>query len=163
MQCSALPDVVGEIIKLFKEDGIIKSRDSVIRELFKQNLINKEEFEAFIKGETDRNAKTVQINKEMRDDEIGKLCEQLVQDGKSKFLDWVQRVLLETCYAKIYLEKRSRESEDEDIFDNAQLKWMDLKKSEQLAVISPVSYHSLRKFLMFCFIIISSRQKVVKL
>ncbi|XP_075992234.1 timeless isoform X2 [Anticarsia gemmatalis] len=143
MQCSALPDVVGEIIKLFKEDGVIKSRDSVIRQLFKQNLINKEEFDNLLKGESDRNSKNVQINKEVRDDEISTLCEQLAQDGKQKFLDWVQSVLLETCFAKIYLEKRSNEIEGEEPFDNAEINWMNLRKSEDLNVLSPVSYHSL--------------------
>lgn len=138
MQCSALPDVVGEIITLYKEDGIIKSRDSVIKELYTQNLINKEDYDRYVKGETDRNIKTVQVMKEMRDDEINKLCEQLTQDGKSKFLDWVQKVLLETCFAKIYLDKLCRKNES--------TKLTTLKKSNDLHILSPVSYHSLRKF-----------------
>ncbi|CAB3249938.1 unnamed protein product [Arctia plantaginis] len=141
MQCSSHLDVVGEIIKLFKEDGVIKSRDSVIHELFKQNAINKEEYEKLVKGETDRISKTVQVNKKMRDEEIGKLCKQLTQDGKLKFLEWVQKVLLDTCFVKICLEKRSRESENENISDKT--KWMKPKTSKDKNVLSPVSYHSL--------------------
>lgn len=150
MQCSALPDVVGEIIKLYKEDDIVKSRDSVIKELFKQNLISKDEFDKYITGENDRRSKTVQANKEKRDDEISKLCEQLTQDGKSMSLDWVQKVLLETCFAKIYLEKLARKpnaEEDED----GETKLTSVQKSNDLHVLSPVSYHSLRKFCIHLF------------
>ncbi|KAF9414680.1 hypothetical protein HW555_007458 [Spodoptera exigua] len=143
MQCSALPDVVGEIITLYKEDGIIKSRDSVIKELYTQNLINKEDYDKFVKGENDRNIKTVQVMKEMRDDEINKLCEQLTQDGKSKFLDWVQKVLLETCFAKIYLDKLARKSEGDNTIEENETKLSKLKKSNDLHILSPVSYHSL--------------------
>lgn len=143
MQCSALPDVVGEIITLYKEDGIIKSRDSVIKELYTQNLINKEDYDKYVKGETDRNVKTVQVMKEMRDDEINKLCEQLTQDGKSKFLDWVQKVLLETCYVKIYLDKLARNSETDCGTDENETKLTKLKKTNDMHILSPVSYHSL--------------------
>ncbi|KPJ15157.1 Protein timeless [Papilio machaon] len=84
----------------------------------------------------DRPPKAVEVNKEMRDDEIGKLCEQLAQDGKSKFLNWVQTVLLDTCYAKIYFEKKAQMDTD---FTNKD-KVMDNTKEP---VASPVSYHSL--------------------
>lgn len=155
MQCSSSSDVIGEVVKLFKEDGIIKKRDSVIKELFRQLLINKKEFEVFLKAEIERKSKTVQINKEMRDDEIGKFCEQLAHDGKSKYLDWVQTVLLDTCYAKICLEKNALSTEqalnsDKDVelgkkdykpmnFD------MEKEKPEDVPVASPVSYHSICK------------------
>lgn len=138
MQCNTTSDVIGEILKLFKEDGVIKKRDSVIKELFKQSIINKEEFEKLLKSEMDRNSKAVQINKEMRDDEIGKLCEQLAQDGKSKFLDWVQTVLLDTCYAKIYLEKKAQMDIDSS-------KNFTVINDTDVPVVSPVSYHSLGK------------------
>lgn len=146
MQCSALPDVIGEIITLYNEDGIVKSRDSVIQELYTQNLINQEDYNKYVKGETDRDIKTVQVMKEMRDNEINKLCEQLTQDGKSKFLDWVQKVLLETCFAKIYVDKFSRKSESGYTTDENETKLSTLKKSNDLHILSPVSYHSLRKF-----------------
>ncbi|XP_045535378.1 protein timeless isoform X2 [Papilio machaon] len=136
IQCNTTSDVIGEVLKLFKEDGIIKKRDSVIKELFKQSIISKEEFEKLLKSEMDRNSKAFEINKEMRDDEIGKLCEQLAQDGKSKFLNWVQTVLLDTCYAKIYFEKKAQMDID---FTNKD-KDMDNTKDP---IASSVSYHSL--------------------
>ncbi|KAJ0181807.1 hypothetical protein K1T71_002529 [Dendrolimus kikuchii] len=149
MQCSGSSDVVSEIINIFKEDGTIKSRNSVIKELFKQNLINQETFDALIKGESDNNTKTVQVQKEMRDDEIGKLCEQLSSDGKGIYLEWVQKVLLDTCHAKIYLEKKNREAMyyESRTDANADSKLLNFelfkKKSNDLPVMSPVSYHSL--------------------
>lgn len=145
MQCCALPDVVGEIIKLFKEDGVTKSRDSVVRELLTQNIINNEEFEKLMKGESDRNIKSLQVTKEIRDDEIGKLCEQLAQDGKSKFLDWVQKVLLETCYAKLHFEKKNSQKENPEVESKLLNFELFKKKACALPVKSPVSYHSLRK------------------
>lgn len=142
LQCNSQPDVIGEIMKLLKEDGITKSKDSVIRELYKKNLINKDEYKKLIKGESDGATRTA--TKEMRDDDISKLCMQLAADGKSKFLDWVQKVLLETCYAKIYLEKRKVE---ESAVDSSKLLNFEVfkKKTDEMPVMSPVSYHSLSK------------------
>lgn len=146
MQCNALPDVVGEIVKMFEEDGIHKTRESVINELSKQNLINKEAFDTYSKKETDVRSKMIQMSKERRDDEIGKLCEQLALDGRSKFLYWVQRVLLETCFAKMYLEKKALDC----IYSTAYKKKVKIlhfelfkEKQNDLPVMSPVSYHSL--------------------
>lgn len=152
MQSCGSSDLVTEIIKNFKEDGILKPKDSVIKELFKQNLINDETFERLMKGETDKCAEANQIQKVTRDEEIGKLCEQLLNDGKRKFLDWVQKVLLDTCYAKIYLEKKNKEAiynESRTNINDSKLLNFDMfkKKSNDLPIMSPVSYHSLRKYL----------------
>lgn len=143
MQCSALPDGIGELVKMFKEDGIIKTRDSVVKELFKQNLIDKEEFDKLTKGETERSTKNMQMNKEMRDDEIAKLCEQLTQDGKFKFLDWVQKVILETCFAKIHVEKQAKVSRKDTTKKVAFLLQSVKEKFNDLPTMSPVSYHAL--------------------
>ncbi|XP_053625997.1 protein timeless isoform X2 [Plodia interpunctella] len=146
MQCSTLSDVIGEIIKLYKEDGIIKSRDSVIKELLKQNIINNSEYDEYQQKECDRTAKILQVHKEARDDEICKLCDQLTQDGKSKFLDWVQKVILDTCYAKLYVEKKKIIQSDTPAA-NSDFKMLNFelfkKKSSELPEMSPVSYHSL--------------------
>ncbi|XP_046961994.1 protein timeless [Vanessa cardui] len=150
MQCSNSADVVGDIIKLFKEDGIIKNRNAVVRELYNQFIINKDEFESLLKKENDKPSHSKAAHetlKENREDEIWKLCEQLRQDGMPKFLDWVQIVLLETCFAKIYLEKSAK-----NMFGSNAMKTFDsngkeyetlLKQPSDLPVLSPVSYHSL--------------------
>lgn len=149
MQCSSSPNSIDEVIKMFKEDGIIKTRESVISELFKQNLINKEVF-ASLSGEVNKKiSETVQVSKETWRDEIRKLCEQFVRDGKSSSLDWVQRVLLETCYAKIYHEKITKACLDPDVETPNEIKIMNFemfkKKEIDAPIPSPVFYHSLRK------------------
>ncbi|KAM3964699.1 timeless isoform 2-T2 [Aphomia sociella] len=147
MQCNAMPDVIGEIIKLYKEDDTIKSRESVIKELFKQNIINKVECDSLLKEESDRCVTVNQVPKEIRDDEISKLCDQLSQDGKSKILDWVQKVLLDTCFAKSYVEKKNKMQQNDMLSSKTDVKLLNFelfkKKSDELPVMSPVSYHSL--------------------
>ncbi|XP_028171667.1 protein timeless [Ostrinia furnacalis] len=143
MQCSAFSDAIGELVKMFKEDGVVKTRESIIKELLKQNLIDKEEFDKLTKGENERSAKTLQMNKELREDEITKLCEQLTQEGNLKFLEWVQKVLLETCFAKIYVEKRSKICRKDNTTKMDFILQTIKKKFDDLPVISPVSYHSL--------------------
>lgn len=138
MQCGSSSDVIGDIIKLFNEDDIIKSRECVIKELLNQNLINKNEYEKFTKGEND--SRNMQ---ETRDDEIRKLCEQIAKDGKSKFLDWVQKALLDICYVKICMEKKSQD----ELPPHNKCKLLDFElfktKSVEFPTMSPVAYHSL--------------------
>nr|AAF66996.1 timeless [Antheraea pernyi] len=143
MQCGTSLNVIEDIIKLFKEDDIIKSRECVIKELLNQNLINKNEYEKFMKGDNDGN-KAVPISKETRDDEVRKLCEEIAKDGKSKFLDWVQKALLDTCFAKICMDKKSQDelppTNDCKLLDFELFK----KKSVEFPPMSPVAYYSLR-------------------
>lgn len=149
MQYNTQQDVVGEIVKCYKEDGSMKSRKSVIKALYKQNIISKEEFDKMSKKESERNSKMKKIKKEIRDVEIGKLCEQFRQDGKYKCFQWVQTVLLKACHAKLYFEKKSlRCTEDiltkEEGSDILQFKFFN-QEIHGLPVLSPVSYHSLCK------------------
>ncbi|XP_072936507.1 protein timeless isoform X2 [Epargyreus clarus] len=145
MQCNASSDMIGEIVKLFKEDGIYKTRASVARELLKQMLINKDEFDKHVK-DTDRNSGVVQVKKDTRDSEIGKLCGQIANDGKAKFLDWVQTVLLETCNVKIYQQKKIASSLSEASAPKKGV-WVEfdrmVTKRNDLPAMSPVSYHAL--------------------
>ncbi|XP_034828725.1 protein timeless [Maniola hyperantus] len=145
LQCNDLPDVIAEIVKMFKDDGVIKTRESVVKELYNQFIINKEQFNKLSKRESEKPAKNiVQEIKETRENEIGKLCEQLIQDGKSEFLDWVQNVLLECCSAKIYLEKKTSETLCFATFPkNGQPFEHFTQKPKDLPLVSPVSYHSL--------------------
>lgn len=130
MQCNESPDVVGEILKMFSEDGVVKSRESVLKELYNQFIINKEQLDKLSKKETE----------ETRENEVAKICEQLIQDGKSVFLDWVQTVILETCAAKIYVEKKTSNTCNVTSYEE-----LPQEEPEDFPVISPVSYHSIRK------------------
>lgn len=150
MQCNSSLDMFGEIIKMFKEDGIIKTRESVVAELYRQNLINKEKYESEKSENSKKIPETVQIYpKDSGRDEIGKLCEQFVRDGKSSCLIWLQKVLLETCFAKICHGKITEACIDPDMDTplKKEIKMLnfELLKENDLAVPSPVSYHSLRK------------------
>ncbi|XP_063529184.1 protein timeless-like isoform X2 [Cydia strobilella] len=142
LQCNTHPDVIGEILRCLKENSTVKSRDSVIRELYKQNIINKQEYEKLSKSElkTDKGAK---MNKEMRDVEIGKLCEHLRQDGKTKCFDWVQQVLYETCYAKLQIEKRYRRKYGTTAGQTGIHQFKLFNQGFNSPVMSPVSYHAL--------------------
>ncbi|XP_063617783.1 protein timeless-like isoform X1 [Cydia splendana] len=139
LQCKTHPDVIGEILRCLKEDSTVKSKDSVIRELYKQNIINKEEYEKLSKSEVN----TDKMNKEMRDVEIGKLCEQLRQDGKTKCFDWVQQVLLETCYAKLQIQKRYCSECGTTAGQTGIHQFKLFNQGFNSPVMSPVSYHAL--------------------
>ncbi|XP_041978876.1 protein timeless isoform X2 [Aricia agestis] len=137
MQCKTKPNVIGEIVNLFKEDGIVKTGEAIVKELFHQYVINKEEYESLLKKDAE-SSRQLQDTRKSRDNEIGKLCDQLAQDGKAKFLHWVQTVLLETCYAKIYLEKKSLRTFDESTDTSTKF-----DSFEPKPVVSPVPYHAL--------------------
>lgn len=139
--------MIGEIVKMYKDDGVTKTCESVVKELYNQFIINKEQFDKLSKKEPEKASKSIVPEiKETRESEIDKLCEQHIQDGKSKFLDWVQNVLLECCSVKIYLEKKTSETLSFATFPkNGQPFENYSHKPKDLPVISPVSYHSLRK------------------
>ncbi|KAI5641514.1 timeless protein domain-containing protein [Phthorimaea operculella] len=148
LQCKGSADAVDEIVNLFKEDGITKTRESVIRQLYKQKLITKSEYDTASKGESERNtrmSKEERSKESMRDDDINKLCDQLTQDGNRSSLEWVQQVLLDTCFAKICLEKKAAECLKTPDKNEVKLLTFEFfkEKAIDLPVVSPVSYHSL--------------------
>ncbi|CAK1549861.1 unnamed protein product [Leptosia nina] len=146
MKSNAASDVIAEIIKLFKEDGIIKSRESVTKQLYKQSIIEKAQYDKLMKEEFEKKSKGSEP-RDAKDDDIGKLCEHITKDGKGQFLDWVQNVLLETCHAKIILEKLrlNRESVHTDLPIEGKMSFHSIPKKavKDLPVMSAVSYHSL--------------------
>ncbi|CAH0726687.1 unnamed protein product, partial [Brenthis ino] len=146
MQCNSSSDVIGDMVKMFKEDDIVKSRESVVKELYNQFIINKVEYERLLKIQTVKD-NTIRESKDIRGDEIGKLCDELGQDGKVKFLNWVQTVLLDTCFAKIYLERVGsdvcRHTTTTTYEKHTKTFETFLQKPVDMPAISPVSYHSL--------------------
>lgn len=152
MQRNSSQDSFGAINKMFKENGIIETRKFVQSELFQQYLIYKEEVESVSRKISNKNSETMQVPEESGHDEIRKLCKQFVRDGKSSSLDWVQRALLETCFAKIYYEKISTASLDPHIYVdslNTEIKIMnfELFKNNEMNAPIPCSvcYHSFSK------------------
>lgn len=148
MQSSTHADVIGKITSQLREDGIDKTKESVIRELFRQNLIGRNIYERELKEKCQENTSTVKLNKESQEDEIARLCEHLRQDGKSTCLDWVQKVLLEICYAKLCIQRRNLKKVAAAHSDSKLLGFQIFRaKSEDLPVVSPVAYYSLSKYL----------------
>lgn len=153
MQCSGNSDTIGDIVKLYSDDGNNKSRESVIKNLYKQKIINKVEYDAYIKDQSKRNGKPGQSVKDVRDEEINKLSEQLTQDGKIKILHWVQKVVLDICNVKIHFERKAMNSsnaEKEDSKKDKGILHFELfkKKLGEVPLTSPVSYHCIRKFIL---------------
>lgn len=146
MQNNTAADVVGEIIRLLKDDGISKSRESVVKQLYKQSIIERSDFDKLMKENSERSSKAE--TREGKDDGIGKICEYITKDGKGKFLDWVQNVLLDTCHVKICLEKMRANKQATEEMMGGKMGFLSLpKKSKDLPLVSPVSYHSLCKFI----------------
>lgn len=150
MQCSTASDVIGEVIKIYRDVGVInKSRISVIKKLYEQNIISKQEYENYMIAETNQSLKTSETNKEIRDDDIAKLCEQLIQDGKLEFLNWVQKVLLDTCYLKMFFEKEKIKHQIGETRSQSDLKTLHNEIFKKILidvpVLCPVLYHNLRK------------------
>ncbi|XP_022123071.2 protein timeless [Pieris rapae] len=142
IQSNTSPDVVGEIIKRFKDEGVVKTRESVIKQLYKQSIIQRNVFENLLKQDTEtKNTKTE--TRDVKNDDIGKICEYITKDGKKKFLDWVQNVLLETCYAKLCLEKKKAKQDEEEVAEDKVGFYTTPKKPKDMPVMSPVSYHAL--------------------
>ncbi|CAH4002900.1 protein timeless [Pieris brassicae] len=141
MQSNTSSDVVGEIIKLFKDDGVVKTRESVIKQLYKQSIIQRNEFDKLLNEDSERNTKTK--TREGRNDDIGKICEYITKDGKSNCLDWVQNVLIETCHAKVCLEKMRVQQDKEEVSEDKIGFHTTPKRPKDMPVISPVSYYSL--------------------
>lgn len=151
MQSDGKSDVIGDIIKLYKDDGIIKSRASVLRELYKQNIISKAEYEAYLRGESDKGSNCSNSNKESRDEDLSKLCEQLIQDGKFKYLEWVQNVLLDTCFVKIHFEKKVAAAEHNQNPSSSTERTTFTENLLALPLHSPVAYHCICKY-YFCIL-----------
>ncbi|XP_050675736.1 protein timeless-like [Leptidea sinapis] len=141
LQSTNSSDIVGEILRLLKEDGIVKSRESVIKQLLTHAKLDKTKFGKLTKDESGQCCKVMDTT-DTEDDNVGKLCEQLKQNGKAKSLAWVQSILLETCFAKIYLETVQVEDICRET-DTVSADESSDKKPKELPILSPTSYNCL--------------------
>lgn len=141
-------DIISQTKAQFEEDGIEKSREAIIRELFNQSLISRDFYENQLKGEIYLNANVMHFNEENVDEEITKICEHLIEDGKAAGLIWVQEAILEMCFAKIHIHKINvqkamplslTDPAKDPVNEEAKI------KIDEWPVMSPVAYHSLIK------------------
>jgi timeless protein len=105
-------DTIANITKKYEKCGVQqKTQLSIIRQLLEQNIINESQYNDFIKvnqqpdhlKETKPTVSPVDIEETSVDDGIKILREYLCKDNKSKFVSWLQKVLIDTCYVKLVL------------------------------------------------------------
>ncbi|EFA04644.2 timeless [Tribolium castaneum] len=106
-------DTIANITKKYEKCGVRqKTQLSIIRQLLEQNIINESQYNDFIKvkQQPDRLKETKNIIPNQMDFEetptdegIRILREYLCKDNKTKFVLWLQKVLINTCYVKLAL------------------------------------------------------------
>ncbi|RZC36304.1 timeless, partial [Asbolus verrucosus] len=110
-------DTIANITKKYEKCGVQqKTQLSIIHQLLEQNIINESQYNDFIKvnqqpehlKETTKNTNhSHQLDDTEEtssvDDGIKILRDYLCKDNKSKFISWLQKVLIDTCYVKLVL------------------------------------------------------------
>lgn len=154
MQINANADVISHITKQLQDNGIYKTNESVIRELFRQKLVSREFYEKQMKGQKDVDIKMKTAHtEENREDDIAKFCEDLILEGKAASLDWLQEVLLEICHTKLQIHKRHLQKTTP--FPSKLLSFKIFRtKYDEMLVVSPVAYHSLSKCIFVAFMVV---------
>nr|UHH90586.1 timeless-d isoform E [Pyrrhocoris apterus] len=115
VQSANSPDPVGGVVALYAAAGITnKSRIGVIEQLLKQDVITGCQYNELMKKEpisTTINLEKLKVEKQPRD-EIELLKDYLMNEEKmgDKFITWLQKVLLETCYAKTFLDEKNKQA-----------------------------------------------------
>ncbi|XP_055838581.1 protein timeless isoform X2 [Episyrphus balteatus] len=139
-------DVVGNIVQLFRDNGKKqKSRISVIQQLLQQDIIALLEYDDLMKFEDAEYQKSLLLtptstseesgidSKESSDkpvDDLQVLRDLIIKEQKSELLTWLQNVLLECCYIKLTLQKKSITRKDYD---------------ELPHIMEPIAYHCIFK------------------
>lgn len=133
-------DTIANITKKYEKCGFRqKTHLSIIRQLLEQNIINESQYNDFIKVKQQpehlketKNIIQNQIDLEETsiDDGIRILRDYLCKDNKTKFVLWLQKVLIDTCYVKLALSNPGE-------FDNGK------------ALEKPVTYYFARTFQKF--------------
>ncbi|XP_030384634.1 protein timeless isoform X2 [Scaptodrosophila lebanonensis] len=140
-------DVVGKIVKLFKNSGNKhKSRISIIQQLLQQDIITLLEYDDLMKFEdaeyqrtllTTPTSNTTESGIELKESAYGKpsddiqiLLDLIVKEHKAQHLVWLQQLLLECCYIKLSLKSNGNSSNE-------------LRYSEP--IMEPVAYHYICK------------------
>lgn len=109
-------DVVGSIIKLFKDNiNRDKSRIEVIQQLLRQDIISLSEFDNLMIFEDAQYVRTTspvtQKTEELMNgeeqtkpvDDIKRLKDRLLKENKGSIVQWLQKVLMECCFVKLKL------------------------------------------------------------
>lgn len=112
-QCRDTEDTIAHISQKYYQSGITnKTQTSIIKELLEQNIINESQYTDFMKEQQPEQEKEVVteslqscIQGHHNDNEIRALKECLFRENKGKLILWLQRVLTEACFVKLFLSK----------------------------------------------------------
>ncbi|XP_073987080.1 timeless isoform X2 [Rhodnius prolixus] len=107
-------DPVGDVVNLYSKNGVTnKTRIGVIEQLLKQDVITGNQYNDLMKKEP-LSVTSIQPTQHAEHstqskDEVEILRDHLIKDGKINFITWIQKVLLETCNAKLNIKKNRNE------------------------------------------------------
>ena len=103
-------DMIANITKKYEKCGVRqKTQMSIIRQLLEQNIINESQYNDFVQQPELKDTKELSEPLDLEeapsgvDEGIRILREYLCRDNKSKFVSWLQKVLIDTCYVKLVL------------------------------------------------------------
>lgn len=134
MQSATNPKIIENICSLYKDEGIIKTHNSVLKQLLKKRLISKEEYiNLLICSGSKKDVQeylnfTLPSKLPVTNDEVEVLKSELEKQNMSKALSWLQKILLEVCFAKL-----SHNSEKTN------------EKQTMVATLEPIPYHNICK------------------
>jgi len=106
IQSAQSDDPLSAIISLYAQVGTFnKTRIGVIEQLLKQDVISISQYNELLENEPIIDGATKETQKELTEshvfDEIELLKEHLLKEEKLEFVMWIQKLLLEACYAKL--------------------------------------------------------------
>jgi len=115
-QSIEMDDPIGHIGQLFLEHcGIKKGRLEIIENLFKQGLIQDEEYKCLIERESSlNNPETIQNTTPEMDvlEGIQVIIDYLHSERCGFFVKWLQTCLLEACYARLVVDEQQQPQYD---------------------------------------------------
>lgn len=150
VQCKQSKCLVGDILRLFQENGNQqKTRVSIIEQLLEQDIISMAQYDELMKLENpdyERNVQTPAFsvasgNSGKRDDDgtssskavddIQVLRDRLLKENKGMLIVWLQKSLLDCCFVKLNLLSANDSSSS--------------NTTSSTTVMEPVSYHCILK------------------
>lgn len=126
-QCRDTEDTIAHISQKYYQSGITnKTQTAIIKELLGQNIINECQYNDFMKEQLPEKEKETPceefqnqlcIQEQHSDNEIRTLKERLFRENKGSLLLWLQRVLTEVCFVKLFLSKPEEFKDNQNIME----------------------------------------------
>lgn len=138
MQSTKSSRIIASVAALFKDDGVEKSDESILDQLYEQKVITRDEYLKLQNNGEGMEIRTslfscaASIVAPSDKDDVEKLKGDLIRQNMKKVLIWLQKELLEVCYAKHCLSGKTKE-ENVRIHDHIK------------DLIEPIAFHSIRK------------------